>query len=102
MSYTHETRREAYEAVSEKIPPMEEKVLCILREHGRQTAEEIMRRMGTSNPNNVRPRLTGLKKKDLATDVGKRKDADGHTAAIWEAIEKAAPDGANIEDGKHK
>ena len=103
MSITAETRREAYEQVAPKISAMETKVLAALRAYGPQTAEEIMRRLGTNNPNNVRPRLTGLKKKGLALDIRKRKDADGHTAAVWEAVEslhkKAAPGGSNTGDG---
>jgi predicted ArsR family transcriptional regulator len=85
MGITEETRRANYYDVAPKISRMEEKVLSILREHGRQTAEEIMRRMGTNNPNNVRPRLTNLKKRGLVLDVDKCRDADGHVAAVWEA-----------------
>lgn len=88
MSITQETRREAYQNVLPKIAPKEAQVLGVLTAHGPMTAEEIMEHLGTRNPNNVRPRLTGLKKRGMVRDVDKKKDADGHSAAVWEAVEQ--------------
>lgn len=101
MSITQETRREAYESVD--LTMMEGKVLDILLRYGPQSAEEIMARLGTRNPNNVRPRLTGLKKKGLARAVDKRSNQNGRSEAVWEATEKrAAPGMAVPKSGKGK
>lgn len=84
MSITQETRREAYESVD--LPQMEAKVLAVLREHGAQSAEQIMDKLGTRNPNNVRPRLTGLARKGAVLAVGKRKNRSGRSETVWEAM----------------
>lgn len=82
MSITYETRREAFERVDAQT--MESKVLWVLTTKGPMSAEQIMHVLGTSNPNNVRPRLTGLSKKGKIRAVGKRKNDAGHNEAVWE------------------
>ena len=86
MSITTETRREAYQAVN--LPEMESKVYRALLLHGPLTAEEIMGYLGTKNPNNVRPRLSGLKKKGLVRAVDKRPNRNGRSEAVWEVVAK--------------
>lgn len=104
VGITQETRREAYESV--EISAMESKVLDMLMKHGPQIAEEIMERLGTSNPNNVRPRLTGLKKKGLARPVDKRPNRNGRNEAVWEAIpdaeQKESRPGGNDTEGGYR
>lgn len=85
MSITQETRREAYQGVP--LTEMETKVYTVLRLYGPQTAEEIMARLRTDNPNNVRPRLTGLKKKGRVAAIGKRRNRRGVNEAVWEVRE---------------
>ena len=84
MSITHETRREAFENV--ELALMEAKVYEALRKHGPMSAEQIMDTLGTANPNNVRPRLTGLSQKGVIQTVGKRKNRGGHNEAVWEVV----------------
>lgn len=83
MSITSETRREAFESVD--VPTMERKVLDILKAHGPLSAEEIMGRMGTTNPNNVRPRLSGLKKRGAVVAIGKKPNRNGRNETVWDA-----------------
>lgn len=78
-----------------------------LRIHGPQIAEEIMERLGTNNPNNVRPRLTCLKKKGLARPVDKRPNRNGRNEAVWEAIpdaeqKESRPGGNDTEGGNRE
>lgn len=89
MGITFETRREAYEAALPKMGSMEDKVLSILMEYGPQTAEKIMARMHTRNPNNVRPRLTELMKRGLVKATGKKMNRNKRNVTIWEAVERA-------------
>lgn len=86
MSITAETRREAYESVN--LPEMENKVYSVLLVHGPMTAEEIMGYLGTQNPNNVRPRLSGLKKKGLVRATSKRVNRHGRSQAVWDVVNK--------------
>lgn len=56
MKITHETRRESYE----QLDPSGRKAAILAElERGDGTALEIMRRMGFTDPNRVRPRLNG-------------------------------------------
>ena len=87
MSITQETRREAY--ASPSLPEMEGKVYTALLLNGPMIAEEIMDKLGTRNPNNVRPRLSGLKKKGLVKAVGKKPNRNGKNEAIWEVTPNA-------------
>jgi predicted ArsR family transcriptional regulator len=65
---------------------MEAKVYEELRKGGPMSAEQIMDKLGTSNPNSVRPRLTGLSRKGVIQAVGKRKNRGGRNEAVWEVI----------------
>lgn len=82
MSITAETRREAFERVEPKSIRM--KITKLLTDSGPMTSSEIMERMGVSNPNTVRPRLTELKADGVIRDVGKRKNRFGSNEAVWE------------------
>ncbi len=82
MSVTYETRREAYERVEPKSIRM--KITRLLTDEGAMTSSEIMDRMGFTNPNTVRPRLTELKADGVIQAVGKRKNRYGANEAVWE------------------
>lgn len=82
MSITQETRREAYEQVEPRSIRM--KIADLLTNEGGMTSSEIMERMGYSNPNTVRPRLTELKADGVIQAVGKRKNRYGANEAVWE------------------
>lgn len=84
MSITSECRREAFENV--ELALMEAKVYAALVEYGPMSAEQIMDKLGTANPNNVRPRLTGLRDKGVIRAVGKRMNRGGRNEAVWEAV----------------
>lgn len=84
MSITYETRREAFQNV--ELALMEAKVYEALRVNGPMSAEQIMDVLKTANPNNVRPRLTGLSQKGVIRAVGKRKNRGGRNEAVWEAV----------------
>ena len=70
--YTHETRRESLKKLEPRT--RSEAILQELAERGDGTALEIMRRMGFSDPNAVRPRLHELDVHGRVFQVGKRKD----------------------------
>lgn len=89
MSITSETRRESYESVQERLPRMQERILSVLKERGAMTAEEIMREIGTSNPNCVRPRLTELSRKGRIRASEKKMGGNGRKTAVWEVVTDA-------------
>lgn len=71
MKITHETRRESFE----QLDPSGRKAAILAElERGDGTALEIMRRMGYSDPNRVRPRLNELDRAGYIFQVGKRRD----------------------------
>lgn len=71
MKITHETRRESYE----QLDPSGRKAAILAElERGDGTALEIMRRMGFTDPNRVRPRLNELDRAGYIFQVGKRRD----------------------------
>lgn len=82
MSITSECRREAFESV--ELALMEAKVYEALLVNGPMSAEQIMDKLGTANPNNVRPRLTGLPKKGVIRAAGKRMNRNGRNESLWE------------------
>lgn len=82
MSITSETRLEAYDRVDPKSARM--KITKLLTDEGAMTSSEIMERMGVSNPNHVRPRLSELKADGVIRAVGKRKNQYGANEAVWE------------------
>ena len=89
MSITAETRRESYEAVQKRLGRMQERILLVLKERGAMTADEIMREIGTSNPNCVRPRLTELSRKGLIRASEKKMGGNGRNTAVWEVVTDA-------------
>ena len=71
MKITHETRRESFE----QLDPSGRKAAILAElERGDGTALEIMRRMGFTDPNRVRPRLNELDRAGYIFQVGKRRD----------------------------
>lgn len=84
MSITSECRREAFENV--ELALMEAKVYETLRVNGPMSAEQIMDKLGTANPNNVRPRLTGLSRKGVIRATGERRNRGGRNEAVWEVV----------------
>lgn len=114
MSIAKEVRRENYERLDQGT--VEQKVLWVLALRGPQCGEDIMRVMGTSNPNNVRPRLSTMAKAGKVREVEKRKNADGRSETVyeitqlghaalreyWNQIKKAAPGVATSKSGERK
>ncbi len=103
MSITSETRREAYYESLETAKNRRDEIYLLLNRYGPMTSEEIMDCLGCTNPNCVRPRLSELKEAGLIEACGKKLAKCGKVhIAVWKVaeIERAAPDGANIEDGK--
>lgn len=82
MSIATEVRRENYDRLDQGT--MEQKVLRVLALLGPQCGEEIMHVMGTSNPNNVRPRLSTMAKAGKVREVGKHLNPDGRSETIYE------------------
>lgn len=89
MKITHETRRESFE----QLDPSGRKAAILAElERGDGTALEIMRRMGFTDPNRVRPRLNELDRAGYIFQVGKR--ADPITGVNGVVYSKKAPAGA--------
>ena len=86
MSITTETRREAYYEAREEAPTRRKQIYQALRERGPMTAEELMGALGYSDPNSVRPRLTELKALGLVSAERSRRNKNGRSVAIWEAV----------------
>lgn len=82
MGYTEECRREAFERAERESIRM--KITKLLTEDGAMTSSEIMEKMGYTNPNTIRPRLTELKQDGVIQAVGKRKNRFGTNEAVWE------------------
>ena len=103
MSITQETRREAYYESMETAPTRKKEVLSALKQYGPMTSEEIMERLGYTNPNSVRPRLSELKESGLIEACGKKLSRCGKIhIAVWQVaeIERAALSGSDTQDGK--
>lgn len=101
MSITYETRRESFGEAMESAKTRQMKIYMCLDMYGAMTSDEIMDKLGYTDPNSVRPRLTELKQMGKVEACGKKLNRLGTlNIALWKVKEKAAPDGANIEDGK--
>ena len=88
MKITHDTRRESYE----QLDPSGRKAAILAElERGDGTALEIMRRMGFTDPNRVRPRLNELGRAGYIFQVGKRRDP--YTGVEGVIYSKKAPAG---------
>lgn len=84
MSITQETRREAFAGIQPKRPKRKSQIIQCLQEHGPQTSDEVMARLGYQNPNSVRPRMTELMGAGHVRAVGKRRDPDANiSATVW-------------------
>lgn len=93
MKITHETRRESFE----QLDPSGRKAAILAElERGDGTALEIMRRMGFTDPNRVRPRLNELDRAGYIFQVGKR--ADPITGVNGVIYSKKAPASAGTDN----
>lgn len=104
MSIPEETRREAYYDSRKTAPTRRKAIYQRLVEGGPMTADTLMAAMGLMDPNNVRPRLTELKKAGLVRAVGKARNRAGKNVTLWAAvppedIKRAAPGGNDTESG---
>lgn len=102
-SVTEETRREAYYSSKSLAITRRKIIYSALRKYGPLAVDELMDKLGYNDPNQVRPRLTELKKDGLVETCGKRTSKrTGRTTAVWQVaeIEKAAPDAGTSENGK--
>ena len=87
MGITQETRRESYYETMETAPTRRKEIYQALRDHGPQTADELMDRLGYTDPNNVRPRLTELKHAGLIEAVDRRTSPrTGKSGAVWQTV----------------
>lgn len=105
MSIPEETRRAAYYDSRETAPTRRKAIYRRLVEGGPMTADTLMAAMGFMDPNNVRPRLTELKKAGLVRAIGKARNRAGKQVTLWEAlppgeIKEAAPGGNDTESGR--
>ena len=58
-----------------------------IREHGRSTDRRVMRGLGFTDPNKVRPRITELIKDGVLRDVASERDFDtGKTVRVVDLI----------------
>lgn len=91
MGITQETRRAAYEESREVAETRRKQIYKKLRSGGPMTADTLMAAMGYMDPNNVRPRLTELKRDGLVRVIGKARNRRGKLVAVWEAVEDGTP-----------
>ena len=92
MKITHETRRES---LAQLDPSGRKAAILAELERGDGTALEIMRRMGFTDPNRVRPRLNELDRAGYIFQVGKR--ADPITGVNGVIYSKKAPSSAGTD-----
>lgn len=71
----HENSLDAYGVEREKLGPRARAVLAWVRGHGPATDRDIMRGLGFSDPNAVRPRVTELVEYRLLVETGRRVDS---------------------------
>lgn len=91
MGITQETRRAAYEESREAAKTRKKQIYKRLQESGPMTADTLMAAMGYMDPNNVRPRLTELKRDGLVRVIDKARNRRGKLVAVWEAVEDGTP-----------
>lgn len=100
MSITEETRRESHEEIKPKKEFRRQQIMEAIVEHGPATADELMDRLGYTDPNRVRPRLTELKQAGALCAVGKRKSrSSGKLVAVWSVNEKGTAPGVGSTEG---
>lgn len=88
MSVTEETRRESYYKTDRNTRQIE--VLGAFRKYGKMTANECAKRLGYTDGNRVKPRITELKNKGLLFETGeKRYDPDTkRNGAVFDIYDK--------------
>lgn len=84
MSITTETRRESHEDIKPKKELRRQQLMEAITEYGPMTVDELMDKLGYTDPNRVRPRLTELKKAGALRAVDKRMSRrSGKMVAVW-------------------
>ena len=81
MSISAECRREAHEQVDKET--RKRMILTIILEHGDMSGEQIMDKLGTRDPNNVRPRLCEMKQAGYLEESGKRMTRNGRSETVY-------------------
>jgi len=69
----HENSLDAYGAEREKLGQRAQAVLTWVRDHGPATDRDIMRGLGFTEPNSVRPRCTELVDAGLLVEISNRR-----------------------------
>lgn len=87
----HANSLAAYRAEAKRISLRAAAVLIWLREHGRATDREVMRGMGFSDPNKVRPRITELVDAGLLEEVDTKIDPETRKRVRIVAPARRAP-----------
>lgn len=103
MSITTETRRASYETIKPCKSQRHQQIVEAIIEHGPMTVDELMDRLGYSDPNRIRPRLTELAQAGALCTIGKRKSRrSGKLVAVWAVNEqkRTAPGDGSTEGGK--
>lgn len=81
-AYRHEAKRISLRAVA---------VYLYVKRFGRSTDREVMKGMGFTDPNKVRPRITELIEAKLLVEVGEKRDPETKkTVRIVDLAERAA------------
>lgn len=70
----HQNSLWAYAANSKTLGQRARSIYAWIKEHGEATDREVMKALGFSEPNSVRPRITELVKNGLLIEVGAQKD----------------------------
>mgnify|MGYP001594862010 CR=1 FL=1 len=71
----HENSLDAYGAERERLGRRAQAVLAWVHGHGPATDRDIMRGLGFTDPNTVRPRVTELVEWGLLAEIGRRVDS---------------------------
>ena len=86
-----ETSMLGFDAVAEKIPARERRILDTLSRVGPMTSGELMQALDARDPNSVRPRLTAMKEAGLVRVVGQRPcRAHGTVMKTWVVVGRDA------------
>lgn len=82
-----ETSREAAALVRPKLRDRQIEVYNAIAALGTATGNEVMDRLGVSDPNRVRPRITELAALGLIEDTGtRRRTPSGANAVAWRVV----------------
>lgn len=95
MSISAECRREAHEQVDKET--RKRMILALILKRGDMSSEQIMDKLGTRDPNNVRPRLCELKQSGFLEESGKRMTRNGR----WETVYSLTDIGRKMAEAKN-